>query len=68
MIILVKKPKNVQILAKMRKFKFFHNFKTPQGVDRKPEKKSKKGPEGGKSRYPIVFPPLNGLKTATGVI
>ena len=41
MIILVKKPKNVQILAKMRKFKFFHNFKTPQGVDRKPEKKSK---------------------------
>ncbi len=28
MIILVKKPKNVKILAKMRKFKFFHNFKT----------------------------------------
>ena len=34
-------PKNVQNLAKMRKFKFFSIFKTPQGVDRIPEKNSK---------------------------
>ena len=34
----------------------------------KVKKREKKGPEGGKSRYPIVFPPLNGLKTAIGVI
>ena len=39
--ILVRKPKNVQNLTKMREFKFFSIFKTPQGVDRIPEKNQK---------------------------
>ena len=34
----------------------------------KVKKREKKGPEGGKNRYPIVFPPVDGLKIAFGVI